>query len=86
MYWNYYSRNVSIDVSFRETCQIDSKIEQTCITQHPLRRAKYRPFAQGHSDAQRAMQQAIGDIRLGVRGAVQDIIAQEITRMQSPSA
>jgi hypothetical protein len=32
------------------------------------------------------MQQAIGDIRLGVRGAVQDIIAQEIARMQSPSA
>jgi len=35
---------------------------------------------------QRAMQQAIGDIRQGVRGAVQDIIAQEIARMQSPSA
>lgn len=31
---------------------------------------------------ERAMQQAIGDIRISVRGAVKDIIAQEISRQK----
>ena len=35
---------------------------------------------------QRAMQQAIGDIRQTIRGAVQEIIAQEVARMKSPTA
>lgn len=34
---------------------------------------------------EKAMQQAIGDIRHSVRGAVQEIIAQEVARMKSPA-
>ncbi|MDB5959020.1 MAG: hypothetical protein JWP59_314 [Massilia sp.] len=38
------------------------------------------------SAVERAMQLAIGDIRNSVRGAVKEIIAQEISRLKSPTA
>ncbi len=45
-----------------------------------------RLHGQVEASVEHAMQQIISDLRPGVRAAVQDIVAQEVARLQSPAA
>jgi hypothetical protein len=45
-----------------------------------------RLHGQIEASVERAIAQIVSDLRPGVRAAVQDIVAQEVARLQSPAA
>jgi hypothetical protein len=45
-----------------------------------------RLHGQIEASVQHAIAQIVSDLRPGVRAAVQDIVAQEVARLQSPAA
>ncbi len=63
-----------------------SEMDWDGLERRLLERLMERLHGQVEASVQHAMQQIISDLRPGVRAAVQDIVAQEVARLQSPAA